>query len=82
MIKNRVLQMENIVTITLLYLTLLGNIEMTSFEIPSKESCESWYHHNVKVHERKQRKMFSNHVYHEYDGKQVIGYICGGDEPQ
>jgi hypothetical protein len=55
---------------------------MTSFEIPSKESCESWYHHNVKVHERKQRKMFTNHVYHEYDGKQVIGYICGGDEPQ
>ena len=53
--------MENIVTITLLYLTLLGNIEMTSFEIPSKESCESWYHHNVKVTERKQRKMFTNH---------------------
>tara|TARA_R100000664_G_scaffold8620_1_gene14197 strand:- start:249 stop:416 length:168 start_codon:yes stop_codon:yes gene_type:complete len=55
---------------------------MTSFEIPSKESCESWYHHNVKVHERKQRKAFSNHVYHEYDGKQVIGYICGDDPPQ
>ena len=74
--------MENIVTITLLYLTLLGNIEMTSFEIPSKESCESWYHHNVKITERKQRKAFSNHYYHEYKGKQVIGYICGGDEPQ
>ena len=74
--------MENIVTITLLYLTLLGNIEMTSFEIPSKESCESWFHRNVKVHERKQRKMFSNLYYHEYDGKQVIGYVCGGDEPQ
>ncbi|BCV05184.1 MAG: hypothetical protein CM15mV100_150 [uncultured marine virus] len=74
--------MENIVTITLLYLTLLGNIEMTSFEIPSKESCESWYHHNVKVSERKQRKMFSNLYYHEHDGKQVIGYVCGGDEPQ
>ena len=82
MIKRRLLQMENIVTITLLYLTLLGNIEMTSFEIPSKESCESWYHHNVKVHERKQRKMFSNLYYHEHKGKQVIGYICGGDEPQ
>ena len=74
--------MENIVTITLLYLTLLGNIEMTSFEIPSKESCESWYHHNVKVHERKQRKLFSNHYYHEYKGKQVIGYICGDEPPQ
>jgi len=55
---------------------------MTSFEIPSKESCESWFHHNVKVHERKKRKMFSNHVYHEYDGKQVIGYVCGDDPPQ
>ena len=74
--------MENIVTITLLYLTLLGNIEMTSFEIPSKESCSSWYHYNVKVSERKKRKMFSNHYYHEHNGKQVIGYICGGDEPQ
>ena len=50
---------------------------MTSFEIPSKESCESWYHYNVKV-ERKQRKMFSNLYYHGTDGKQVIGYICGG----
>ena len=53
MIKKRLLQMENIVTITLLYLTLLGNIEMTSFEIPSKESCESWFHYNVKVEKNK-----------------------------
>ena len=74
--------MENIVTITLLYLTLLGNIEMTSFEIPSKESCESWYHHNVKVTERKQRKVFSNLYYHEYKGKQVIGYVCSDEPPQ
>jgi hypothetical protein len=54
--------MENIVTITLLYLTLLGNIEMTSFEIPSKESCESWYHHNVKEKENKKRTLFSSHT--------------------
>ena len=74
--------MENIVTITLLYLPLLGNIEMTSFEIPSKESCESWYHHNVKVHERKQRKAFSNHYYHKYQDKDVIGYICSDEPPQ
>ena len=74
--------MENIVTITLLYLTLMGNIEMKSVEIASKESCSSWYHRNVKVTERKQRKMFSNHFYHEYEGKQVIGYVCGGQEPQ
>jgi hypothetical protein len=74
--------MENIVTITLLYLTLLGNIEMTSFEIPSKESCGSWFERNVKVHERKQRKMFSNHYYHTYKGKQVVGYICSDNLPQ
>ena len=74
--------MEKIVIITLLFLTWNGEIKQQSFEIPSKESCESWFHHNVKVHERKQRKMFSNHVYHEYKGKQVIGYICADDPPQ
>ena len=74
--------MEKIVIITLLFLTWNGEIKQQSFEIPSKESCGSWFERNVKVHERKQRKMFSNHVYHEYKGKQVIGYICGGDEPQ
>jgi hypothetical protein len=70
------------VIITLLYLSTLGQIEQTSFEVASGETCESWYHHNVKITERKQRKMFSNLYYHEYKGKQVIGYICGGDEPQ
>jgi|TARA_R100000773_G_scaffold36901_1_gene31918 hypothetical protein len=74
--------MEKIVIITLLFLTWNGEIKQQSFEIPSKESCESWFHHNVKVHERKQRKMFSNHVYHEYKGKQVIGYVCADDPPQ
>jgi len=74
--------MEKIVIITLLFLTWDGEIKQQSFEIPSKESCESWFHHNVKVHERKQRKMFSNHVYHEYKGKQVIGYVCADDPPQ
>ena len=74
--------MEKIVIITLLFLTWNGEIKQQSFEIPSKESCESWFHHNVKVHERKQRKMFSNHVYHEYEGKQVIGYVCADDPPQ
>ena len=74
--------MEKIVIITLLFLTWNGEIKQQSFEIPSKESCESWYHHNVKVTEPKKRKMFSSHYYHEYDGKQVIGYICGDDPPQ
>ena len=74
--------MEKIVIITLLFLSWNGEIKQQSFEIPSKESCGSWFERNVKVHERKQRKMFSNHVYHEYKGKQVIGYICADDPPQ
>jgi hypothetical protein len=36
----------------------------------------------VEEKEPKKRKMFSSHYYHEYDGKQVIGYICGDDPPQ
>ena len=70
------------VIITLLYLSTFGNIEMQSFEVASGENCESWYHHNVKITEKKQRKLFSNHYYHEYKGKQVIGYICGDEPPQ
>ena len=70
------------VIITLLYLSTMGQIEQTSFEVASGETCESWYHHNVKVIELKQRKMFSNLYYHEYKGKQVVGYICGNEPPQ
>ncbi len=65
--------------ITLMYLTTLGDIKLDSFEI--QQSCSAWFHANVTVHERKQRKLFSNHVYHLYEGKQVIGYICEGEEP-
>ena len=74
--------MEKIVIITLLFLTWDGEIKQQSFEIPSKESCGSWFERNVKVHERKQRKVFSNNYYHTYEGKQVIGYVCGDDPPQ
>ena len=70
------------VIITLLFLTTFGDIKMDSIEIASGDSCESWFHYNVKVHEKKQRKLFSNHYYHSYNDKQVIGYICGGDEPE
>ena len=73
---------EKVTVITLLFLTTLGDIKMKSFEVVSGDTCESWYHHNVKVTEIKKRKMFSSHYYHEYDGKQVIGYICGDDPPQ
>ncbi len=68
------------IIITLLYLTTMGEIKMTSFEIHT--SCETWYHYNVKVTERKQRKLFSNLYYHEHDGKQVVGYVCDDDPPQ
>ena len=73
---------EEITMITLLYLTPMGDIKQHSFEIPSKESCSSWFEREVKVNERKKRKLFSSHVYHTYKGKQVIGYVCGGEEPQ
>ena len=73
---------EKVTLITLLYLTTLGEIKMESFEIVSKQSCSSWFETNVKVHERKKRKVFSNHYYHEYKCKQVIGYICGDKPPQ
>ena len=73
---------EKVTIITLLYLTTMGDIKQESFEIVSKESCESWYHHNVKITEAKKRKLFSNLYYHQYKGKQVIGYICGDEPPQ
>ena len=73
---------EKVTIITLLYLTTLGDIKQQSFEVVSGESCESRYNTNVKVLEQKKRKLFSNHVYHEYKGKQVIGYICGDEPPQ
>ena len=44
---------EKVTIITLLYLTTMGDIKQESFEIVSKESCESWYHHNVKITEAK-----------------------------
>ena len=66
--------------ITLMYLTFGGDIKLDTFEINSE--CSSWFHHNVKVIEKKKRKLFSSHEYHLYKDKQVIGYICGGEEPQ
>ena len=70
----------NPIIITLLYLTTFGDIKQQSFEI--NESCSAWFHTNVRVIEKKKRYLFSNHFYHEYKGKQVIGYYCSGEEPQ
>ena len=73
---------EKVTVITLLFLTTLGDIKMESFEVVSGDTCESWYTQNVRVYEIKQRKIFSNLYYHEYKGKDVIGYICSDEPPQ
>ena len=73
---------EKVTIITLLYLTTMGDIKQESFELVSKQSCESWYEANIRVLERKKRKVFSNLYYHEYKGKDVIGYICSDEPPQ
>ena len=42
---------EKVTIITLLYLTTMGDIKQHSFEI--FQSCDTWFHTNVKVLERK-----------------------------
>ena len=66
--------------ITLMYLTFGGDIKLNTFEIHT--SCSSWFHTNVVVHEKKKKTFMSNHYYHTYKGKKVIGYICGDEPPQ
>tara|TARA_Y100000114_G_scaffold143158_1_gene150429 strand:+ start:651 stop:926 length:276 start_codon:yes stop_codon:yes gene_type:complete len=44
--------------------------------------CSSWYHQNVVVTVRKNPKPGQNHYKHRWNGKKVIGYICGGHEPK
>jgi len=63
-----------------LYLTFSGDVKLDTFEI--QDSCSSWFHSNITTVEKKKKTFMSNHYYHEYKGKKVIGYICGGDEPQ
>jgi hypothetical protein len=57
-------------------------IKRTPKKRPGRHAFLSWYHHNVRITERKQRKMFSNLYYHDYKGKQVVGYICSDEPPQ
>ena len=68
------------IMITLLYLTFGGDIKLDTFEI--NDSCSSLFSFMHFYIVMKPRKLFSNHYYHTYKDKQVIGYICGGDEPQ
>ena len=66
--------------ITLLYLTFGGDIKLETFEI--NDSCSSWFYSNITTVEKKKKTFMTNHYYHTYKGKKVIGYICGGEEPQ
>ena len=68
------------IIITLLYLTTFGDIKLDTFEI--NDSCSSWFYSNITTVEKKKKTFMSNHYYHTYKGKKVIGYICGGEEPQ
>ena len=63
-----------------MYLTFGGDIKMDTFEI--QQECDTWFHHNVAVIEKRKKTFMSNHAYHEYKGKKDIGYVCGGEEPQ
>ena len=66
--------------ITLMYLTFGGDIKLDTFEI--QDSCSSWFHSNITSVEKQKKTFMSNHYYHMYEGKRVIGYVCGGDEPR
>ena len=72
------------VMITILFITFFGDIKMETFEVPSGESCSSWYYSNIAIEKNRKYKPFTNqNIYtHKYKGKNVIGYICGGEEPQ
>ncbi len=57
-----------------------GEIKLDTFEI--HDSCHGWFHTNVKIEQNKKRKLFSSIEYHIYKDKKVVGYVCGGHEPQ
>ena len=66
--------------ITLMYLTFGGDIKLDTFEIHT--DCSGWFNHNVKVVENNKKTLFSSREYHLYNGKKVVGYICGDNPPQ
>ena len=63
-----------------MYLTFGGDIKLDTFEI--QNSCSSWFHSNITTVEKQKKTFMSNHYYHMYEGKRVIGYVCGGEEPR
>ena len=68
------------IMITLMYLTFGGDIKLDTFEI--HQGCSGWVNSNITITEKKKKTFMKNHYYHTYKGKKVIGYICGGHEPQ
>jgi hypothetical protein len=68
------------IMITLLYLTFGGDIKQDTFEIFT--TCSSWFNTNITTVEKRKKTFMSNHFYHTYKGKKVIGYVCQGNEPQ
>ena len=63
-----------------MYLTFGGDIKLDTFEI--QDSCSSSFHSNITSVEKQKKTFMSNHYYHMYEGKRVIGYVCGGEEPK
>ena len=63
-----------------MYLTFGGDIKLDTFEI--QQECSSWFHSNITSVEKQKKTFMSNHYYHMYEGKRVIGYVCGGEEPR
>ena len=59
-----------------MYLTFGGDIKLDTFEIQS--DCYSWYKSNVAITEKRKKTFMSNHYYHMYKKKRVVGYICNG----
>ena len=66
--------------ITLMFVTFTGNIELSKpFEIHT--SCQDWFNRNVVTHEEKKKNLLSNHFYHTYKGKRVVGFYCSNNIP-
>ena len=67
------------IMITLMYLNFGGDIKLDTFEIFT--NCSTWFNTNITTVEKKKKTLWSNHFYHGYKGKKVIGYVCQGKEP-
>ena len=68
------------IMITLMYLNFGGDIKLDTFEIFT--NCSSWFNTNITTVEKRKKTFMSNHFYHVYKDKKVIGYVCQGNEPR